>query len=600
MDQELSRQQETTDHQQPRSPSPGSMPRHEHVWPPAISSRGQPSAPEDPSHPHEMAYLAALTQLGIPHPQAHQPGLLPPSHGRPTDQLTLSGKDEQELATLHLAEQLQQRQMPAVRSQPPTPHSAALFHDPLSVKMTRFPDPSEEARRAPSLLQESHGEGQPLGKQRSLPEDRFPHNPALDPFLSSLQQQQHFVAGNRASAPRGPSRRALPGFDALGFNEALRMRMDSPLYASNQAAAAAMDAAASAAAAAAAHMQGRGPYPPPLPQGFAPGSKRGTTDFPSRLAQDERSSRQGFAEPGQADRMHHHPQELWQDLSGASKVYPRGPAEAAMQAALRAQLMQGMPSDNGLQPAMQAVATHAEGELNQKVHMLGQESRRGLTAGRPTPFGGVQLPHPLGLMGYTQHSQPQACGTGTPADATLQLGRSSHEGADLDTPLPAEHPIESFIERERSRAGIGRGSSEQLELDRLHRAAERMGSQRHFIRGAETRAGQEAFCDVVATRGSISHPPMLPEVYPPVSLAGEFNPHLCLLLWRSEHEPNAFAVQALKLWNWPNFSGHICARLHIAKMTPAYHQHWLQTAIHSVMICQLLACLQSKQAHGLL
>ena len=271
------------------------MPRHEQLQPPAASSRATQFAPETTPQPHEMAYLAALSQLGIPHPQA---GLLPPSHGRPMDQPLVSGKDEQELATLHLAEHLQQQRMPAARSQPPTPRSAPPFHDPLAARMTRFADPRDEARQVPSFLQGSHGEGVPVGQQRSLPDDRFPHNPALDPFLSSLQQQQHFhVAEPRAQAPRAPSHGALPGFEALGFNEGLRMRMDSPLYASNQAAAAAMDAAASAAAAAAAQMQGRGPYPPPLPQDHAPASKRGPRDFPARAIEDEHASRQGFAEP---------------------------------------------------------------------------------------------------------------------------------------------------------------------------------------------------------------------------------------------------------------------------------------------------------------
>ena len=227
-----------------------------------------------------------------------------------------------------------------------------------------------------------------------------------------------------------------------------------------------------------------------------------------------------------------------------------------MQAALHAQLMQGMPSDNGLQQAMQAVATHAEDELNRNAHMLGSEGTRraGLPAGRPPPLEGTHLLPPASSLRNTQHSQPQAYGTGMSADPTLQLGRGGRQGADLDTPLLAEHPIESFFQRERSRAGIGRGSSEQLELDRLQRAAERMGSQSSFIRSAETRAEQDAMDVSGATRGSISHPPMLPGAYPPISTAGEFSPQQCLQYFlQLYHLADTFAHHEL----WPNAPGQV-------------------------------------------
>ena len=473
--------------------------------------------PQESLHPHEMAYLATLRQFGIPHPQALDVGLPPPAHGRLLDQLMPAGPDEQELATLRLAEHLQQQQMPSANTQPPTPRSMFPSHGSSAAKVGRAAD---SRGQMPPLLQPSHAQRQPAVHQRDGSEDRFPHNPALDPFLSSLQHCS--AADQRAAAQHAQPQGGLPGFEAQGYQDTLRMRMDSPLYASNQAAAAAAAAAADAAAAAA-HMEGRSPYPLPLLQSNIPESRHGPGDFPHGSAEDEHSYQRGSAERSQARSLQHPPHDHW-----PSRTHPRGPAEAAMESALQAQLMEGVPADNGLQQALQVVAMHAEENAGRYPQMVSEDSHReALLAGRP-PFADPHLPRPPGSFKNPRALGRKAFSAGPQASTALQRSRGAHQEVDPQMPLPAEHPLESFIEHERSKAGIGPGPSEQMELDRLQRAAEWMGSRHTTVSEAVTRDGRipEAHADPMQA-GMPHGSTIMPSIHQPAPKQCECSLKLC-------------------------------------------------------------------------
>ena len=454
--------------------SPGSRPGQEHFGPRPLRAPTAQPMPQEFMHSHEMAYLAALRQFGISHPHALDVGLPSPAQGRLLDHLMPSGPDEQELATLRLAEHLQQQQMPSANNQPPTPRSMFPLQGSSATKVGKAADPRGQK---PPLLQPSHAQTQPASQQRDGTEDRFPHNPALDPFLSSLQHCS--AADQRAAAQHAHPQGASPAFEAQGYQETLRMHMDSPLYASNQAAAAA--AAAAADAAAAAHMEGRSPYPLPFLQSKVPGSRHEPGDLPHGPAEDEHSYQWGSAERSQASSLQHPPHDHW-----PTRTHPRGPAEAAMQAALQAQLIQGVPADNGLQQAMQVVAMHADGNVGRYPQMVSEESHQeALLAGRP-PFADPHLPPHPGSFKNPHALGRKAFSAGPQASTALQRGRGTHQEIDLQIPLPAEHPLESFIEHERSKAGIGPGPSEQKELDRLQRTAEWMGGRQSTVSAAVT------------------------------------------------------------------------------------------------------------------
>ncbi|KAK9819027.1 hypothetical protein WJX74_007162 [Apatococcus lobatus] len=475
-------QQDAADHQPSRSASPHNMLRQEPFGPHAGSSQASKSHPLPEKSPHEMAYLAALRHFGMSDHQAHRQGLPPAMQSRLTDPLMSSGPNEQELATLRLAEPLQQQHMPSVRSQPPTPHEPFPFHDPLAAQMISAADSRADTRQLPLFLQPNHAEAHPVAQQGDLTEDRFPHNPALDPFLSSLQQQHSFsVADQRAAVPRAPPQGGLPGFESSGYQEALRMRMDSPLYASNQAAA----AAAAAAVDAAAQMEGCTPYHPPLLQGNASGSRHDLRRLTPNPGRDENPYEQSFTGQTAASSLQHHLQDHW-----PSRLLPRGPAEAAMQAALHAQLMQGVPLDDGMQQAMQAVAMHAEGDASHKAQVFNEESCRDALAAGRSPFADLQLPPSAGSLKNQHASKSQDSGSEMTAHIALLQNKDGQSKASLHTRPPAEHRSRSFIDQERSNAGIGRASSEQLELERLRKAAEWMRNQ-HIQNGGPVNRGHQ-------------------------------------------------------------------------------------------------------------
>ena len=435
--------------------------------------------------PADIAYLTALSrQTGIASSTLAQQIRLPMGSASPPGRL-LQDASEDDSGTRGFAQQ--QRQLQPAASGPLTPRGQPFELGPPIRPMGAGAD-----LRGTAGLQGFQASGHwhaalpSQGPLREAPEDRFPHNPALDPYLSSLHQSHQLMPAQAASHVPLPRREAStthrPGpsvANQAAYNDALRMRLDSPLYASNQAAAAAA-AAVEAAAAAAAEKSPRQPH------ATLTGTPRGMMghSFPP----------DGFsAPPGHADEAtparhplpESHSHGYLSPLGGPPDS--RSTADAVMEAAVQAQFMervrQQAMSDAAARQEAKFESRHASAkgaESSNDAHpqdgrqavMPSQYPRRSADLTHQRSF--LDVDHPPSAQGF--HAQGfnqtnQARGF-DPAESYEGRGHES-DHARSDSALPLGHPLESFIEQERARAGMSRPDPDRLSMDILRSAIER-------------------------------------------------------------------------------------------------------------------------------
>ncbi len=456
-----------------REESPLGAAAHTQLAQPAARASELPGPSPPMLHdPSSMAYVAALGhRMGIDPSILAQQMQVPWAEGS-QERPPVLGMDEQELATRQFAEDLQDQQQPAAAG-PITSHPQSLQQRPPVERTDRERDGAGHARlplvphadRWRALPPRQH----PLG---DAPEDRFPHNPALDPFLSSLHQSHRLMQSQAASqrhAARhdthpGPS----PGHDARPpgqayYNEALRMDLDSPLYASNQAAAAAAAAVEAAAAAAAGGKELR------APPAFISGGPRGMM-APDNAFRPGEGSQPARLNSGYGYWPHPH------GSTDAIRTGYRCPADAAMEAAMHAQLLERARVEADLeQQALLHAAAQREAQEGDQTPGIGADSCHARDSMFASQFPNRATDHVASFRGHmhAHHAQDsQATGAYEPADHHDEC-EDDHEQTHPAMSLPAGHPLESFIEQERARAGMNRPDPDRLSMDILRSAIAR-------------------------------------------------------------------------------------------------------------------------------
>ena len=482
-----------------RDGTPRGLPRQQPLVPPGAGAlhepQGQPLIAQGPALPEEIAYLAALSQYGKVNPQMALQMGLSAQPARTPQGTQPPGNDEQEMATRRFAEHLQQQQLPSGRGSQPPPGALPLKsgHGLGAAQDGRSAAPKGDGPHLPAFLQPGHSltAHLPAAPTLQASEDRFPHNPDLDPFLSSLQQSQQLMLSNVAEH-RQPTNWDPPGQPASGFeaaghsfpNEALRMCLDSPLFASNQAAAAAAAAAADAAAAAASYSDRRAPQPPSMHG--AQSGVAGSHDHAFKSGGDPRDLHRRPMEDTAG--FHRQLQDHWQQqrhldsLPTHSRMSARGPAEAAIEAARHAQLMDRARLETGLQQqALLDAALHREPGVGGPQMPFSEEEIRlhalqdHLATSGSFLFPGSLLPPFKTPRDQNRHPPVIETQAARAFDAALQGGRFHEEQQGSDHLPPPRHLFGSFLGQEHSEAARGRWAPQGPELESLRRAAEWMG-----------------------------------------------------------------------------------------------------------------------------